>query len=539
MLAMRHILLVLLLLAGLLLAAPALADSASDLVDQASSGSSGTEMSYGDSAYLALQQIPLFGAGRLVASMTRGTVNGISWLFAGNAGDGQNFSTVYDDIGGNSCTFCGFVGRFAQIVDSFAKNTFRALQGPAANILTYLFALWVAFMAGAVALGVGAGNSPMGFAWVLAKRLTLFFFLYFLINAQSSSTYWDWFYDAPMEISADLSDLVISTTPQIMSRQTSAGTDCFTPIPAGLTKTSSGAAPPIQTATLMKFVCQVQVAESINKIGVAAAISNVRTAAKFSWSLAFIGNIIMAVIAGLIILFVFGVAMFYYTFLIIDVFFRVAFISALAPIFIVFFFLQGTRSWAQQMINGLVASFATLFGANMVYSVVGTLLAYLPEVTLTSPSVVKAAKAAKIAIGNASNVKIDEMFDILNAAGQYLDWGSAGLWYLLMSGLLAYAMSRRIGEMFSSIFGGFNPNFNMAESVTKVVQTGANLAVMAGGFMGGAVMKQMMMNRSFASGLSQVMGQAMGGNRMNSVDPRNFGGGGGLGGGGLGGGGVP
>lgn len=527
----RHALLGLLLVAAALLGAsgPVLAyTDAATTFDNITSGNS-NDVSTGDVVQMVASAGPLAPVSGVITDAVMGTGSAMQWLFAGSGnGDGQNFSSVYALVGGSGCTFCAFVGRFTQIVDIFAKNTFHTLQGPAANILTYLFAIWVTFLGGSVALGVGAGQSPTGFMWSLAKKSSLFFVLYFLLSAENTTTYWEWFYDAPMQVSSDLTDLVISTTPRLTTEQSTTSSSCFTPLSSGQLQAASGSGSvaPIGNDTLMKFICQVQVAESINKIGVAAAISNIRSGARTgSWlSLEPIANFVQAFVAALLLLFVFGVAMFYYAFLIIDVFFRIAFISALAPIFIIFYFFQGTRGWAKHVLNGLIASFATLFGANMVYSVVGTLISFLPEITLGSAEVQNVAKQAGVSIGDTSGIKIDKMFDILDSSGQYLNWGSAGLWYLLMSGLLAYAMSRRIGEMFSSIFGGFNPNFNMAESVTKIVQTGASMTASAVSLGVGAVAGQAMMNRAFTTSLSNSMGQMMGGaSKLNpgSIDPRN------------------
>lgn len=509
-----------------------LAADATSAVDGVVSGSTDST-STGDVVYLLANASPLASVAGVVATGITSSIGATQWLFSGtDNGDGQNFSSVYALVGGNGCTFCSFVGRFTQIVDIFAKNTFHTLQGPAANILTYLFAIWITFIGGAAALGIGAGQSPSSFLWTLAKKCTLFFALYFILSAENTTTYWDWFYDAPMQVSSDLTDLVISTTPRLTDAQTTTASSCFTPLSSGQLQSGSGSSSvaPMDTATLMKFICQVQVAENINKIGIAAAISNVRSGARTgSWlSLEPIANFVQAFVAALLLLFVFGVAMFYYAFLIIDVFFRIAFISALAPIFVIFYFFNGTRNWAQHVISGLIASFATLFGANMVYSVVGTLISFLPEITLGSAQVQNVAKQAGVTIGDTSSIKIDKMFDILDSSGQYLNWGSAGLWYLLMSGLLAYAMSRRIGEMFSSIFGGFNPNFNMAESVTKIVQTGASLTASAVSLGVGAVAGQAMMNKAFTTGLSNSMGSVLGGaSKLNpgSIDPRNLTGG--------------
>lgn len=428
------------------------------------------------------------------------------WLVSGSAGDA--YSSILRLVGAeNSCVFCSFAGKFTQIVDRFAKNTFQALAAPAAEILTYLFAIWVAVMAGAVALGVGAGSSPMQFAWTLAKRFSLFFALYFLLSAQSSSTYWDWLYEAPIRISGELSDLVISTTPNIVENAGDSRGSCFTPIPSSSLLASNGSAAAIQMDTVQKFVCQIWVAETINKAGIAAALTNVRV----GWVASSMTNwtpFFQAAIAALILLFIFGVAMFYYAFLIIDVFFRITFIAGLAPIFIIFFFFQPTRGWTNQVINGTIAALATLFGANIVYSVVNSLMSFLPEIALSSNDFRQAAHNANIAVGNAANMTLGEMFKHLEDAGQFLGWGSAGLWYLLMSGILAYAMSRRIGEMFSSVFGGFNPSFNMAESAVKVVQTGAQIATTVGSVGGALFMREATMNRNFAQNMGRYFGHA-------------------------------
>lgn len=404
-------------------------------------------------------------------------------------------SKWFDALDTQGCMFCDFIGQFIQITDKFAKDSFDYFNEPVLQILTYAFAIWIVIKCGTLMLGFGPGQNPSQIFWDIIKKSSYFFILSFMLMTQHTNVYWDVFYKLPMAQTLEFANGITEKTSQF---QNSANLTQINPALCGnfehlnISSSESGIQP-LSKFYIKKLTCQVEKTEQVNFAGLLfglQVILNVSIGESDGWFdglgtfFASLPTVILQALGGFFILILFAAALLYYSFFMLDIIFRLTFLSSFAPFFIGFYLFEPTRQFTSRFLTGLLQSFFTIIAASTVYGCVGALLTYLPVVFNKSPYVITALRNAGI---QTNPQTITDIIFAMDESKVTFGPTDAHFWFLAMAGLLSIALTKKISGMIQAIFGFSDGGAFMAD---KALGTAASVTKMAMGatVMGGAVL---------------------------------------------------
>ena len=361
------------------------------------------------------------------------------------------------------CTACNFAGKLIVAADSFAAGAFERLRDPIAKVVNYTFALWVLLQGMYLMLGMGDGRNPGAILWGLVTRSATFFVVIGLLHASGSQTFWDRFYNLPIQEAANGASLL----------STAAGggspvAGCSISAPTG-TKIDSG--------TVKQMLCLVEKVEKSNRLGM---VFGYYLFANFQGTLLDIfGKFLFALFMGTVIIVVFALGTIYFTFFVVDVFLRIAFLTAFAPFFIAFFLFGPTRQYAMKAIAGFVSALFSIMAASAVYGFSSTLVLQIPSVYFGSAAGGAGTGGGGGSAGDQFTRMLAEMsYDNFELLASYV-------WFAIIAGAATILLTRQIAGEIASIFG--TPiSTTMADKAVGVASMAGGLAKSAVGAAGGA-----------------------------------------------------
>lgn len=334
-----------------------------------------------------------------------------------------------------SCTACLFASKLIAAADTFAFNAFDKLRDPVARIVNYTFALWVLMQGMYLMLGMGPGRDPGTILWALATRAATFFIVIGLLNAAGSQTFWDNFYNLPIQEAAKGAALISSTT-----GTASPVSGCSFSVPATAK---------LDPAAFKDMICLVEKVEKVNKLGM---VFGYYLFANFSGSMLDIfAKFLFALFIGVVLIIVFALGTIYFTFFVVDVFLKITFLTAFSPFFIAFFVFRPTRHYATSAINGFLSALFGLMAASAVYGFSATLIFQIPSLYFASA----AGGAGGPGGGSSGGNPIAEFTRMLEALNyQNFELLAGYVWFAIIAGLATIALTKKFATEIAAIFGG-------------------------------------------------------------------------------------
>ncbi|MBK1666911.1 hypothetical protein CKO28_02495 [Rhodovibrio sodomensis] len=427
------------------------------------------------------------------------------------------------------CWSCTFVGRFAEMADAFSREVYLQISIWLGPIVSLVFAIWLLLQATKLFFPEHT-DRPSNVLRTLVTRGLLFLIVAFLLTGpqtyggrasgiiEGRQMFFDWGPYALIDAAADVSNEIIvgsgkfganqaiydggggnpsfadpgenSTCGQYDTLRDDAN-DASKGSLAGLGGDEGRSFLPQETIQVM--TCQIAHMQRVNNVGRLAGTyilaemggDSASFAAK-AVTLDFSGifSSIAAVLAGLILLIVFIIALVAYPFFFIDILVRIFFIAAFAPIFILMALFKPSQQFSVAAAKALFAGVVTIIVTAMIYALTATMMSYVP-LMIENPAggTFKTFTEVLVALSNAKM--------IVN-----LSFESTAYWYMLMAGLFSLFLMRKSATLISGIFSTHGADQNMgiaAQNFAKSVGTkaimGATVAmvapVAAGGMVGG------------------------------------------------------
>lgn len=392
-----------------------------------------------------------------------------------------------------NCMFCEFVGRYIQIADSFAKDTFELLAPELRKILSYIFMIWIIAQSARWILGMG---SPGEVFWSIVKQTAIFFVLMsFLVAGGRTSAYWQYIYEMPIRVAMQTSQEIM----RVASPEQRVGPDCgkFNMIGVGTNR-------PMSSSTMFALTCLIERTEVANRFGVQVGWKMISEHTFSMNPLKMVAGI-SSYIIGLGVVTIFAISLVYFAFFVLDMFTRVAMLSAFAPMLIAAYFLNTTRDMARTALRGIIESSVTLMAASAVYGFVANIMAHVYEVMRTSPAVEQIMQDPKVAAAvESQRYGIEKALVLISYDAPFTPMESY-FWYLVLSGLLTMMLTKKISLLVANLIKGAGGGTTMADTAAGAMVAGAMLmGRTAGGLVTGG------MSAGASAGLRGVGGAVRG-----------------------------
>jgi hypothetical protein len=406
----------------------------------------------------------------------------VALFLVGWAGDARadvigdkSLEQYWAEMRSDNCALCEFSGRFIEITDAFARDTYDVLAPELVSFVTYVFLLYITIQGTKLLVPFGAG-SPADIVWTIIKRSMLFFFC--LAFMRTPELYWDWVYEPAIATAGRLSNSIITGISalnihgDIGLEMEGSACGAFKSIYSdqGLRVVSNK----IDYTTVSEITCQIHKLQIVNTAGALIGIAMMTDGTGWVPSLTAIGGMILQMLSGGLLVVMFGLAILLYPFFFIDLIFRLGFLSAMMPIFIAGFVFPSTRGWLKKAGDGILTSLMTLVSSSIVFGFTAVLLAHAPTVF-------------RDADGNRLS-SMAELLKVIETENIPINFTDQAYIYLLVAAASSLTLSRKITSMVQTIFG-FSDGPGMGRTLQGLLQTGAGLAGAAAFAFGPAAMR--------------------------------------------------
>lgn len=379
--------------------------------------------------------------------------------YAQSMGD-RDLTEYWEYLTSDSCTFCDFSGRFVQITDAFSRKSFDMLAPEFAVLTSYVFSIYFLIQCAKLIVPFGPVADGAKIIWETIVRMIAFFFVMWALT--HSNFLWDGFYEPAVRMSMKGATAMMDITNQFgadASLPEKAGTRCgeFAEISKGR------AADGLDPETIRDMTCQVQKMEKVATAGILIGW-HMTTTSNPGFSPTTWGPAVGQFLAGALLIVIFFFTLVTFPFFYIDLIFRLGLICALMPIFLFGFVFPWTRQFLSNAVKGILASLMTLVVSSAVYGFAATLISYAPMMLKD-----ESGTPAK---------NIADMLRILHTQYVYLDFLSPAYQFLLVAGLVALILSRKVSSVVQTIFEFREAGPSMASQAQSILMSGA---MMAGG----------------------------------------------------------
>ena len=396
----------------------------------------------------------------------------LSFIYTGLFGGAgtQSPSAALDKTLIEPCVFCEFSGALIAASDSFAYNAFSAVQEPVSKIVNYMFALWIILQGALLMLGMGPGSNPGAIIWNLITRSCMFFIIIGLLAVSgpkaglTSSAYWDTFYKLPITEAINGANLIASKSGGGVLDGS-----------CGVTLKSGSKLEKLDQSTLIKIMCLVEKVEKNNRLGMAFGWQVFGNFNGGTLELKTYLNGAASLLVGLAIIIAFAASSIYFAFFVVDLFVRIAFVTAFAPFFIGFFLFKPTRQFSLTAINSVVSSLFTLMGIAAVYGFSAGLIKQIPAIYWGT-----------VGQSGGSGTDFGAMLNhINNNPVQIL---SGYVWFAIIAAITNIALASKLAGVVGGIFGGGGQGGGFAEKAMGGVKGALGAAAGIAGAVGGGAM---------------------------------------------------
>jgi hypothetical protein len=350
------------------------------------------------------------------------------------------------------CWTCGALNTIGAIGLSFADVAFTKLSSGLTILIGLFMALWMLLFAAKLFLPFGA---PGGSHWNIGA-VKLFKLLFVLGFLQSSGPFWDYVFTPVVSTALGLAAQLATAAD---SYETQFGTSESVPQGSGSTVIDycAGAAPSTQVAgltdtttqaltALEQMDCPLSRIQSQYAKGILIGVSVIGQAGcNSSWLSTLLpsSSTLAYLLAGGILILLFGFGFLVFPFLLLDVLMRVVLVAVTSPLAIASILFKPTAKIAERSLWTLVQCGLTLMFGAAIAGIGKAMMAYILSQISTLPNAP--------ALGNWSN--LTSALEQSCSANFHIDFSSAAFYMLCGTAMLMIFMMRRAPSLAAELTG--------------------------------------------------------------------------------------
>jgi hypothetical protein len=417
---------------------------------------------------------------------------------------------------GSDCITCTFLGNFMLGLAAFSEATFYYMQSAFLLIVPVLMLIWIGVRT--IQLFYSGGEDGRSYLYSISTKMALFFIVWAVISIggstdpnRSSSTGssheppYAWLTTGPtylefaFSISSEIRNHTLKMHSKVTNLEVSKEDDAFrckdtvefmsTFTDKGYMASFTGAALDVACAT-----------ERTHMVGFASGIAVIFAAVEQTelWKWKSYGYMIVQMVCGFFLLFVFGLSAIWFTFLVLDVVVRGLITAAFAPLIAATLLFAPTRYIASSAFKSLAGAVITAISIGIVSTLAFFLLTNTVSVYNSLVTDLDSSYAAHkltpvtktTAIDNCGKefttgcafrefiVRIQE--DKSSETRIPMDLTAPWFYYLILSGLAIFALGKKIISMLEGMIGVQGAS-TMADNAMKLSRTSMSLGMMGAG----------------------------------------------------------